>query len=344
MWRMKAAEEGTAREVRMEGGEQVLGLTPVEKKFLLLAERGDCATVRKYDSLLHAIKEEYVEAVEVLLEWEESIHVPGEPYSWEALDRSSSNFTPDITPLILAAHMNNYEILKILLDRGASLPIPHDIRCACDECVQSREQDSLRHSQSRINAYRALSSSSLIALSSRDPILTAFKLSWELRRMSRLETEFRAEYNVGIAVMVSSLTDDFLVRTQLTPTIIGSMPVLVALLPASREIYRLSGLDPPCSVKSRDMREQCQVFATSLLDHARTSLELEIMLNYDPEAGPGDVWQPGERQTLERLKLAIKFKQKKVKQLYCTSHKVLPKHKTKTRPRRSWSRFWVNKP
>lgn len=48
--------------------------------------------------------------------------------SWEAVDRSSSNFTPDITPLILAAHKNNYEILKILLDRGATLPTPHDAR------------------------------------------------------------------------------------------------------------------------------------------------------------------------------------------------------------------------
>lgn len=48
--------------------------------------------------------------------------------SWEAVDRSSSNFTPDITPLILAAHRNNYEILKILLDRGATLPMPHDVR------------------------------------------------------------------------------------------------------------------------------------------------------------------------------------------------------------------------
>ena len=48
--------------------------------------------------------------------------------SWEAVDRSSSTFTPDITPLILAAHMNNYEILKILLDRGATLPMPHDVR------------------------------------------------------------------------------------------------------------------------------------------------------------------------------------------------------------------------
>lgn len=37
-------------------------------------------------------------------------------------------FTPDITPLILAAHKNNYEILKILLDRGATVPTPHDIR------------------------------------------------------------------------------------------------------------------------------------------------------------------------------------------------------------------------
>lgn len=72
------------------------------------------------------------------------------------------------------------------------------IRCACDECVKSREEDSLRHSQSRINAYRALSASSLIALSSRDPVLTAFRLSWELRRMSRLETEFRADYNVRV--------------------------------------------------------------------------------------------------------------------------------------------------
>ncbi|XP_051159589.1 transient receptor potential protein isoform X2 [Leptopilina boulardi] len=218
-------------------------LGPVEKHFLLSAERGDCATVKRLleehkghpeilnincvdplnrsaliaaienenadlinllldlgiqvkDALLHAIKEEYVEAVEILLEWEERIHVAGQPYSWEAVDRSSSNFTPDITPLILAAHKNNYEIIKILLDRGATLPTPHDVRCGCDECVLSSDQDSLRHSQSRINAYRALSASSLIALSSRDPLLTAFELSWELRRLSRMEQEFRAEYNV----------------------------------------------------------------------------------------------------------------------------------------------------
>ncbi|XP_025422859.1 transient receptor potential protein isoform X1 [Sipha flava] len=273
-------------------------LSPTEKKFLLLAERGDCASVQRLldehkgqtdilnidctdplnrsalitaienenmdliqlllkagikvkDSLLHAIKEEYVEAVELLLEWEEKIHVAGEPYSWEAVEPSASTFTPDITPLTLAAHMNNYEILKILLDRGASLPMPHDVRCGCDECITSSTQDSLRHSRSRINAYKALSSPSLIALSSRDPLLTAFELSWELRRLSTMESEFRNEYN--------------------------------------------------------EMRNTVQTFATSLLDHVRTSYELEIMLNHNPK---GDPWEPGERLTLERLKLAIKYKQK----------------------------------
>lgn len=58
------------------------------------------------------------------------------------------------------------------------------------------------------------------------------------------------------------------------------------------------------------MRENVQVFATSLLDHARTSQELEIMLNYNHEAGSN--WDPGDRQTLDRLKLAIKYKQKAV--------------------------------
>ncbi|CAH0386100.1 unnamed protein product [Bemisia tabaci] len=278
------------------GGE--VALTQIEKRFLLLSERGDIASVKRIiaehkdhpellnincvdplnrsaliaaienenielirvllelgievkDALLHAIKEEYVEAVEILLEWEEKIHKPGQPYSWEAVDRSSSTFTPDITPLILAAHMNNYEILKILLDRGATLPVPHDVRCGCDECVTSSEQDSLRHSQARINAYRALTAPSLIALSSRDPLLTAFELSWELRRLSKMEAEFRSEYN--------------------------------------------------------EMRGICQTFATSLLDHARTSYELEVMLNHNPD---GESWEPGERQTLERLKLAIKYKQK----------------------------------
>lgn len=48
--------------------------------------------------------------------------------SWQKVDPNIAQFTPDITPLTLAAHRNNYEIIKILLDRGATLPMPHDIK------------------------------------------------------------------------------------------------------------------------------------------------------------------------------------------------------------------------
>ena len=100
----------------------------------------------------------------IFMQHEERTHETGQPYSWEAIDTVAANYTPDITPLILAAHKNNYEILKILLDRGASLPTPHDLKCSCESCITASQEDSLRFSLSRINAYRALASPSLIAL------------------------------------------------------------------------------------------------------------------------------------------------------------------------------------
>lgn len=52
-------------------------------------------------------------------------------------------------------------------------------------CLHS-QVDSLRHSRSRLNIYKALASPSLIALSSEDPILTAFRLGWELKELSKV--------------------------------------------------------------------------------------------------------------------------------------------------------------
>ncbi|XP_074595118.1 transient receptor potential-gamma protein-like isoform X2 [Brevipalpus obovatus] len=275
-------------------------LSVYEKKFLLCAERGDVVSVKKLlqdhckpglekstklninctdplgrtalilavenenmelmevlmkygidpgDALLHAISEEYVEAVEVLLQHEERIHKPGNSYSWEKVDHDTSAYTRDITPLILAAHKDNYEILKILLDRGAELPLPHDVKCSCYDCITSITNDCLRHSRSRINAYHALCSPSLISLSSRDPILTAFQLSWELRRLSKIEKEFALDY--------------------------------------------------------RQLRTSVQNFAVALLDHVRNTHELRVILNYT-----SDKYVEDEEMKLERLKLAIDYKQK----------------------------------
>ena len=191
------------------------------------------------------------QGVELLLAHEERVWQPGTPHSWEAIDPVSATYTPDITPLTLAAHKNNYEILKLLIDRGASMPSPHDIKCCCSACLLASKQDSLRFSLSRLNAYKALASPSLIALTSADPILTAFMLSNQLKKLSKMESQYCKEYTA--------------------------------------------------------LRDQVQGFSTSLLDHARSSYELEVMLNYNSDQ---TVWTPGDYQTLERLKLAIKCKQK----------------------------------
>ena len=56
------------------------------------------------------------------------------------------------------------------------------IHSSCPTCIESSQEDSLRFSLSRINAYRALASPCFIALTSKDPILTAFRLSDDLKR------------------------------------------------------------------------------------------------------------------------------------------------------------------
>ncbi|XP_036364088.1 transient receptor potential-gamma protein-like isoform X1 [Octopus sinensis] len=207
------------------------------------------ADVELEDALLYAIREEYVEAVEMILTHQ--LQKYGEDYLQTEFE--SNTFTLDITPIILAGHIDNYEIIKMLLDRGYRIPRPHDLTCHCDDCLKGSTDDVLGHSRARINAYRALASPSLIALSSKDPILTAFELSWELRNLSELENEFKTEY--------------------------------------------------------QELGKICQQFSVDLLDEIRGSKELEVILNHDSRSPDDD--QNKENKKLNRLKLAIKYKQKR---------------------------------
>ncbi|CAM4613976.1 unnamed protein product [Lepidochelys olivacea] len=202
------------------------------------------------DALLYAIRKEVVGAVELLLSYRKPSGEKQVPTLM--MDTQFSEFTPDITPIMLAAHTNNYEIIKLLVQRRVTIPRPHQIRCNCVECVSSSEVDSLRHSRSRLNIYKALASPSLIALSSEDPILTAFRLGWELKELSKVENEFKAEYE--------------------------------------------------------ELSQQCKRFAKDLLDQARSSRELEIILNHRDDQS--EELDPQKCHDLAKLKVAIKYHQK----------------------------------
>ncbi|XP_067949824.1 short transient receptor potential channel 4-like [Watersipora subatra] len=166
------------------------------------------------DALLHAINEENVEAVEMLLKYQQNAQ-KSQTFQPSSLHEQvqSDSFTPDITPLMLAAHRDNYEIIKILLERGDRIMKPHNVQCPCKDCIAYSNDDILCHSRSRINAYKALASPSLICLSSRDPILTAFELSWELRTLSQLEPEFKSTYK-KLSKQVQDFATDLLHQTR----------------------------------------------------------------------------------------------------------------------------------
>jgi len=102
-----------------------------------------------------------------------------------------SQFSPDITPLILAAHKNQYEVVQLLMLRGEIINKPHKFQCACQECTNKMKFDKLRSAKYRLNAYRGLASEAYISLSSKDPVLTAFELGAELKHLSRLEKYFK---------------------------------------------------------------------------------------------------------------------------------------------------------
>ncbi|XP_054649216.1 short transient receptor potential channel 4-like [Dunckerocampus dactyliophorus] len=186
-------------------------LIAIENENLEIVELLLSYNVHVGDALLHAIRKEVVGAVELLLNHKKPSGEKQVPPI--LLNKQFSDFTPDITPIILAAHTNNYEIIKLLVQRGVSIPQPHAVLCNCLECVSSLDVDGLRHSHSRLNIYKALASPSLIALSSEDPFLTAFQLSWELKELSRVENEFKSEYE-ELSHMCKQFAKDLLDQTR----------------------------------------------------------------------------------------------------------------------------------
>ncbi|XP_067841637.1 short transient receptor potential channel 2-like [Heptranchias perlo] len=106
----------------------------------------------------------------------------------------SSRFAPGVTPLTLACQKNLFEIVDLLMKKGHVIPNPHKISCSCPECLNARQYDMLKFSLSRMNTYKGLASRPYLAIANEDAMLGAFKLSRELKQLSKKEPEFKPEY------------------------------------------------------------------------------------------------------------------------------------------------------
>ena len=155
------------------------------------------------DAVLHAVQTGNKVLVAALLD--ERVD---ETYSTHG--HQSADFSPDMTPLILAAHMEHYDIIRLLLKRGHTIEKVHPPNCFCYEKCQAKIQgEQLDASLARINCFKALTSPAYICQTSLDPVLTAFTLSKELRSIADIEREFKDVY-LEMAEQCSRLTVDFL--------------------------------------------------------------------------------------------------------------------------------------
>ncbi|XP_078679135.1 short transient receptor potential channel 4-like [Branchiostoma floridae x Branchiostoma belcheri] len=125
------------------------------------------------DSLLYAVDLEKEDVMTTLLS-----HTPTESgdYSTEKDTPKESLFPPHVTPLHLAAHRDNYSLLKLLLELEFPRPSIGYINGSTDPKVV-------------LDYYRAVTSPSYILLTSQDPFQTAIKVKKELNKVtSCLET------------------------------------------------------------------------------------------------------------------------------------------------------------
>ncbi|XP_021357995.1 short transient receptor potential channel 3-like isoform X2 [Mizuhopecten yessoensis] len=153
------------------------------------------------ESVLQAISANHVQIAETILKhrryldlWNDKRKLGGVDQFFSNSTLEESQFSPDITPLILASQKNQYEIVQLLLLRGEIIQKPHKFNCTCQDCVNKIQFDKLRLAKYRLNAYRGLASEAYISLSSKDPILTAFELADELQNLSTIEKYFKNEY------------------------------------------------------------------------------------------------------------------------------------------------------
>uniref|UniRef100_A0A3P8YPQ0 Transient receptor ion channel domain-containing protein n=1 Tax=Esox lucius TaxID=8010 RepID=A0A3P8YPQ0_ESOLU len=178
-----------------------VGNEHLEVTELLLKKEG---LARVGDGLLLAISKGYVRIVEAILAnpaFSQELRLTMSPLEQElrdddfyAYDEDGTRFSHDVTPIILAAHCQEYEIVHILLTKGARIERPHDYFCKCNDCAENQRRDSFSHSRSRMNAYKGLASAAYLSLSSEDPVLTALEFSNELARLANIETEFKNDY------------------------------------------------------------------------------------------------------------------------------------------------------
>ena len=213
----------------------------------LLLDRVDFDCIE--EALLHAISKGATKTVRIIIEHPN--YIAGAELARKSRKDpffrtdEKSQFSPDITPLILAAHYNNHEIIQMFLSRNHTLDRPHPISCQCADCVTKQNYDSLKRSRSRLNAYRALASPAYMALSSPDPIMSTFELRQEMKKLAQVEKEFKVRNaELFLTLCKASVTSQSFDRLH----IFGLKSFTSSMIAALRRQFIGQCINLPCTI------------------------------------------------------------------------------------------------
>ncbi|GFR27573.1 transient-receptor-potential-like protein, partial [Trichonephila clavata] len=173
-------------------------LSPSEKRFLKLVEQGDidglksllkikrqlnfdCCDYRGRRALDIAIKKRNIAMYEFL---QQELEISNLHYYCAMLTAVLENDVYIFRNV--TQQKGTLKLQKMFLERGYFVKKPHSPHCACDTCCANRKKagETLTESMSRINTYRTLASPTYLILTTCDPILAAFQLSYELEQLS----------------------------------------------------------------------------------------------------------------------------------------------------------------
>ena len=146
-------------------------------------------------ALLYAVRESDVKSVDILLQFFDPSSLMPTSLKFTSIKRQGY-----VTPLILAACFQNFQIVKLLLEHGFTIS---DLQTDPQRSVGSKIEASekLGPAVFRLYRYRALASPVFMAasflqnpLSGSDPVHRACILNKELSDIAEQEYEFRKEY------------------------------------------------------------------------------------------------------------------------------------------------------
>ncbi|XP_074647728.1 short transient receptor potential channel 6-like [Tubulanus polymorphus] len=104
-------------------------------------------------------------------------------------DAYSVTLATNASPIVLAAQMNLFEVVKTLLDKGERIEMPDNASAT------ATGMDPYYVAKTRLETYRGLTSEAYVSLANTDPIRTAMELGQSLRQNANIERYFSEEYN-----------------------------------------------------------------------------------------------------------------------------------------------------